>query len=99
MDMYQRGETAKLTATIVDEDGSAANPSTSTKISIDDPDGDVISGHDDQAMTNVSTGSYKYYYDIASDADLGVYTYQVTATNGSYVTIEHDYFEVVDVHA
>ena len=99
MDIYQRGETAKLTALTVDEDGAAADPATSTKITIDDPNGTVISGHSDQAMTNITTGSWKYYYLIGAAADLGQYTYQVTATNGSYITIEHGHFTVVDAHA
>ena len=97
MKTYERGETARLEADITSvASGAVATPSTSTKISIFGPDGIVVTGHNDQDMTEDGTGDFHYDYKSASDARLGRYTYSVTATNGTPVTIWWGEFELVD---
>lgn len=94
MEIYRRLSTPKLwavikTQTISDDgvlaDGVLANPSTSTKIIIEDSTGVVV-----QALTDMTssgdTGKYYYNgYTIPADAKLGVWNYEVRATAGTLV--------------
>lgn len=84
---YQLGETVRITATIIDSDSAAADPST-TKISIEKPDGTLAV--DGTAMTKSETGSYYYDYTLTSDAtgQVGAYHYKVECTgSGGRITI------------
>ena len=90
MTLYQAGETIRITATIEDGAGDAADPMT-VVISIKKPDGtlDVT----DAAMMKSATGMYYYDYAIASDT--GYYYASVKATgSGGRVTIVLDSFRV-----
>jgi hypothetical protein len=90
MTLYQTGESLRLTATIVDTDGAAVDPTTTT-ISIKKPDGTMAVT--DGAMTKSGVGSYYYDYTIASDA--GTYSAEVKATgSGGRITLEPDTFIV-----
>ena len=92
MTLYQAGETIRITATITDSAGDAADPDTIV-ISIKKPDGtlDVT----DTAMTMSATGIYYYDYTMASDT--GFYYASVKATGSSgRVTIVPDSFRVGD---
>lgn len=92
MTVHQPGETLRITATIADTDGVAADP-VSVVISIAKPDRSL--DITEAAMTKAATGSYYYDYSIASDE--GVYGIAVKATgNASRVTIEPDTFNVAD---
>lgn len=87
--VYQTGETLRLTATITDSDGVAADPA-ATVISIEKPDGTL--DIDGSAMTKAAVGSYYYDYAIPS---MGTYKAQVTATGSTgRVTIVPDRFLV-----
>ncbi len=89
-EVYQQGETVRLTATITDSAGAAANPTTTT-ISIEKPDGTLAVT--DTAMTYSGTvGSY--YYDYLIPASEGVYTVKVKATGAAgRISIEPDSFK------
>lgn len=91
---YQSGETIRLSATITDSAGVAADPATVT-MTIENSSGiEVVSA---AAMTKSATGSYYYDYAIPSIniAGIGAYTYKVTSTgSGSRITIVKDSFEV-----
>lgn len=87
MTTYQLGETVRVTATITDSDGNAADPLT-VKVSIETPAGSLAV--DATTMTKAATGSYYYDYTIpAATAGIpGKYNYKVTATGtSSRVTI------------
>ena len=89
---HHAGETVRITATIVDTAGSAADPTT-VVASVAKPDG--TAGVTDQAMTKSAVGSY--YYDYTAPTDAGIYTASVKATgSGGRITIEPDTFGVVD---
>ena len=88
--VYQTGETIRITATITDEAGVAADPTT-TVISIEDPAGTLLV--DGSAMTQSVSGTY--YYDYLIPATIGSYKAQVTATgSGGRITIVPDRFLV-----
>jgi len=87
---YQTGETVRMTATITDSGGAAADPAT-TKISVAKPGGTLAV--DGVAMTKSATGIYYYNYTIGSD--VGTYKVQVKATgSGGRITIVPDVFAV-----
>lgn len=93
MTTYQLGETVRITATISDNDGNAADPLT-TKVSIESPAGSLVV--DATTMTKAATGSYYYDYTIpaATSGIIGKYKYKVTATGtGSRVTIVNSWFK------
>lgn len=90
MTVHQTGESLRLTATIVDTAGAAADPTTVT-ISVKKPDGTMAVT--DSAMTKDAVGSYHYDYTIASDS--GTYSAEVKATgSGGRITLEPDTFTV-----
>lgn len=92
MTVYQPGETLRLTATIIDTDGAAVDP-TAVTVSVKKPDSTMAVT--DSAMTKSETGSYYYDYTIASDN--GTYSVEVKATgSGGRITKEPDTFTVVD---
>ena len=87
---YQAGETLRITATITNIAGAAADPTT-TVISIKKPDGtlDIT----DSAMSSDVSGTY--YYDYTIPADEGLYYSSVKATGSAgRITIEPDSFMV-----
>ncbi len=87
MTTYQLGETVRITATITDSGGSAADPST-TLIYIEKPDGSLAA--DGTAMTKSATGSYYHDYTIPGETAgiPGTYPYKIKATgSGGRVTI------------
>ncbi len=93
MTTYQLGETIRFTATVTDDDGNAADPTTIT-ISIRTPDG--VMAVTDQAMTKSGTGAYYYEYTIPAETTgiEGKYKLKVEATgSASRVTIKTDTFK------
>ena len=87
---YQAGETIRITATITDITGAAADPITTT-ISIKKPDGtlDVT----DAAMSTDAAGTY--YYDYVIPSDVSLYHEEIKATgSGGRATIEPGNFLV-----
>lgn len=92
MTTYQLGEHPEFKATIKDEDGNLADPTTVT-ISIKMPNGTMAVT--DQAMTHDSTGVYSYVYAIPSETTgiPGTYKLKVETTGtAGRVTIEPDTF-------
>lgn len=92
---YLQGETAVLRTYIGDGDGSTDTPDTCV-ITIVDPAG--TTQVDEASMTETATGVYDYFYDIADDAETGVWkvTFKSTYTDGAttrYV-IDNDSFTV-----
>ncbi len=88
-DIYQEGETIRITAAITDSEGDPAEP-TAIVISIEKPDGTLsVNG----AAMSGSAGAYHYDYLIPSDE--GVYLVKVKATGtGGRITIKPDDFKV-----
>ena len=89
-ELYQAGETIRITAAITDDAGDPADPTT-VVISIKKPDGtlDIT----DAAMSSDVVGTYYYHYSIPSDA--GMYSASVKATGSAgRITIEPDSFMV-----
>ena len=92
MTLYQAGETIRITATIADSAGDAADPDT-VVISIKKID-DVLDVTD-AAMTKSATGVY--YYDYTTTSGVGFYHISVKATGSTgRVTIVPDSFRVGD---
>lgn len=89
---HQTGESLRLTATIVDGNGAAADPPT-VVVSIAKPDSTL--DLDEVAMTKAEAGSYYYDYMIA--ADEGTYKVAVKATGSSgRITIEPNTFDAAN---
>jgi uncharacterized protein YfaS (alpha-2-macroglobulin family) len=88
--IFQAGETIRISVTITDSAGTAADPTT-TVISISKPDGTLAV--DGSAMTNSAVGSY--YYDYVIGTDTGTYKCQIKATgSGGRITIKPSHFIV-----
>lgn len=88
MAAYQVGETIRLTAAITDSDNAAADPTT-TKISINKPDGSIVVTFAN--MEKSEKGSY--YYDYLIPSNTGTYNWKVTATgSGGRITITKNSF-------
>lgn len=93
MTTYQLGEHPEFIATIRDEDGNLADPTTVT-ISIKKPDGTMAITAQD--MTKDSEGVYSYVYAIPSETTgiPGEYKLKVEATgSANRVTIEPSTFK------
>lgn len=93
MTTYQLGETIRITATITDTDGNAADPTT-TLIYIKKPEGTLII--DGIAMTNPVVGVYYYDYLIPGETVgiSGIYSYKIEATGSAgRVTIVNSSFK------
>ena len=89
-EVYQAGETLRITAVITDSAGDPADPTT-TVISIDKPGGTL--DIDGVAMTQSVAGTY--YYDYAIPSDTGVYRAEVKATGSTgRITLIPDNFKV-----
>lgn len=89
---HQTGESLRLTATITDTAGAAADPTT-VVISIVKPDSTL--DIDAVAMTKAETGSY--YYDYTIPANEGTYRVAVKATGSAgKITIEPDTFDAAN---
>ena len=87
-EIFQKGETVYLTAEIVDPlTGDLTNPDSVT-VTIHDAKGQVTV--DAAPMTALSTGRYCYYFDTIGETNLGVFTFKITATRASYITINND---------
>jgi len=103
METFRRLETPKIwavikTQTISDDgvlsDGSLTDPTTSTQVIIEDSSGTVVQAL--AGMAKDSQGKYSYNsYTIPSDANLGIWNYEVRATDNTVVSIEHGAFEVL----
>ena len=99
---FRRLETPKIwavimTQTISDDgvlaDGSLTDPTTSTKVIIEDSSGAVVQALAD--MTKDATGKYSYNsYTIPSDANTGIWHYEVRGTDNTVVSTEHGAFVV-----
>lgn len=89
---YQQGETPRITATITDSDGNAADPST-ILISIEKPDDSIAV--DGTAMTKSEVGIYYHDYTIPADGVIGPWRYNVVATGtAGRVAIKRSWFNV-----
>ena len=102
MEIFRRLETPKIWAVIMTQtigddgvlaDGSLTDPTTSTQVIIEDSTGTVV-----QALANMTkddTGKYSYNsYTIPSDANTGIWHYEVRATDNTVVSTEHGVFRV-----
>ena len=88
--IYQTGETVRLSAAITDSTGTAVDPTT-VVISIAKPDGTLdVTG---AAMTNDPSAVGAYYYDYTISASIGTYKVQIKATGtGDRITITQSLF-------
>lgn len=89
---HQTGESLRLTATITDTAGAAADPTT-VVISIAKPDGTL--DIDEAAMTKADVGSYYYDYTIATDEGTYRVAVKVTGSTGK-ITIEPNTFDAAN---
>jgi len=78
---FIQNATVWVRAYIYDSDGNLADPTTSTKLTLTDPDG--TKQVDDAAMTPDETGVYSYYYNTDSDSAVGWWSGEVWATDGT----------------
>jgi len=89
---FQRAETVVCSITVKTPALALVDPATSMNIAITGPSGEsVISS---TAMANDSVGTYHYDYNPAANAALGAYKVRYTATDGTRITIEDDYFKL-----
>lgn len=77
-EVFQTGETVRLTSLIVNEDGDAVDPTT-VVINIAKPGGTLAVTA--AAMTKTVPGTY--YYDYTIGTDVGKYSVEVLATGAS----------------
>jgi len=64
------------------------SPATSVKLTLTDPLGAVQVN--DQAMTLVTTGTYKYAYQSSTSSAKGVWVASIKSTDGSSIVITED---------
>jgi hypothetical protein len=84
--------TVWIRALVYDVDGVLVDPTTSIKVTVVDSGG--TKQVDDQAMSKAATGTYDYYYTLASDADEGWWQGEVWTVDGTYPSCESFGFEV-----
>ena len=73
-------DTVWVRAYVKDSDGDLADPTTSIKITITDPDDtDQVSSQD---MTKDSTGVYDYYYNTTTSSTTGEWGIEVITIDG-----------------
>ena len=88
--IFQTGETVRLSAAITDSAGAAVDP-TAVVISVAKPDGTLAVT--DAAMTNDPAATGAYYYDYTISASTGTYKVQIKATgSGGRITITNSLF-------
>lgn len=102
METFRRLETPKIWAVIMTQtigddgtlaDGSLTDPDTSVKVIVEDGTGTVVQALAD--MVKSATGKYYYEsYTIATDANAGIYDYEIRATNAGKVSVIHGSFKV-----
>ena len=89
-ELYQAGETIRITAAITDDAGDPADPTT-VVISVKKPDGSL----DITSVSMSSDVAGTYYYDYTIPSDTGMYSASVTATGSAgRITIKPDSFMV-----
>jgi len=89
---FIQNATVWVRAYIYDSDGNLANPTTSTKLTLTDPDG--TKQVDGEAMTPNDTGIYSYYYNTDSDSAVGWWSGEVWATDGTKKSVGSFSFEL-----
>lgn len=87
---FDRTETIIMELEIKDENDAYADPATSTKVTVTDPDGTVVVN--DTSMSKDAVGRYHHDYTPGADAVLGWYRIKYVATDGGRVTIQDDGF-------
>ncbi len=101
MRQYKQGETVVLTGYFTDKHNAAADPSVSKKVRIADPTNTLValsgSATEDDLVTDGSTGYWKYAYDLAADAMLGKWDFELIGTDGdgNDVSMGEGAFEVI----
>jgi len=85
--------TVWIRAFIYDSDDALVDPTTSVKITIVEAN-TRIKKVDAQNMTKFSTGTYDYYYTLASNAAEGWWSGEIHSTDGTSVSIADFGFEV-----
>lgn len=89
--VFQRTETIVCSLNIQDG-GVDADPDTSIKITLTDPDGTVVVNG--IAMDKDNTGDYHHDYTPEVSAELGVYEVKYVAIDGDRTSIIRDYFNL-----
>ncbi|MDX9804143.1 MAG: hypothetical protein RBS96_09130 [Dehalococcoidales bacterium] len=95
---FQRPETVTILAYIRDLDDVLMNPDRGVTITITsygtklNPDSTVVV--DEEAMTNIRTGIYRYNWTSSAESKIGWYKVLITATDGSMVSIDTGGFEL-----
>ena len=85
MNIFQKGETVIISCSIMDKEGQAVDPVTSTKIVISDSAGTEKVASTD--MTKDATGEYHYDFDTSTMTLMGEYKARITATDGTRKSI------------
>ena len=87
------GDTIQVDASNFDANLSYTNVDSSV-IYIENPSGStVVNG---SAMSNLSTGNYRYNYNTSVNSDLGIYCVEIEFTVGSTYNVERSKFELLE---
>ena len=93
MRIYRRGATAVLRCQSYNSKTNVATtPGTSIKITVKNPVPTAVVSA--QAMSNDDTGDHSYAYDIAADAVVGEYEYEVVTVNATRTSVATSKFRV-----
>jgi len=90
MAKFDIGETVICSIVVKDSDGNEADPGTSMKCTVTDPQGTVVVDGED--MDQDSTGNYHYDYTSLSTAMAGAYSIKYIADDDGRITIQKDKF-------
>jgi len=96
MDQYLRGSTPYLECKVYNQSGALVTP-TSVQVFIADPVGTIKQVTASMTQYGTSTGVYYYVGWTVQNTDLaGKYTWTVIVTDGTEVTKQEGYFEVLE---
>ncbi len=91
MATFQSVETIVIKGTIKDEGGVLVTPTTSTKVTITDPNGTVVVN--DSAVTFDAVGTFRYLYTPAASPVIGAYHVRIVGIDaGPRVSITDSQF-------
>ena len=89
---YSPGSPAEFTTTVTNASGQPVNAD-SVEVDIFDPDAQVL---DNGVPELVSTGFYRFVYDVPADAQFGLWRINWKITRNGITATGDEYFDVVD---
>jgi len=100
---YERGNTAKISISLTDADGTATDPDAAVGggykvyITIYDICGGTSVVDNVQVTDRTAVGTYYYCWQTISSMNLGEYKVTVSYTKGSYTIVNTDLIKLVSV--